>query len=666
VDSNFRSFFSNGNAVDSVMFWNDTSLAVRNFNGTSYDVRTTQLFRDPAAWYHLVIAMDTTQATASNRIKIYVNGVQVTSFAVSTYPSQNYDTGFNTATVQYLGYNEFNYFDGYMTEVNFIDGQQLTPNSFGTFNSYGVWQPITYGGSYGTNGFYLPFPNNSTGSTLSASYLVVAGGGGGGFDRAGGGGAGGYRTGTTSLNPTLSYTITVGAGGGGSTSAANKGSNGNDSVFSTITSTGGGGGGSSSSASGANGGSGGGGRDTGAGGNGGSGNTPSTSPSQGNNGGNFGSGSGSTGSGGGGGGAGAVGNDGKAVGTGVGGSGSASSISGSSVTYAGGGGGGGGTSAGGAAGGSGGGGAGGNANSAGTAGTANLGAGGGGGGDGSGNGGNGGSGVVIVSYAGTQRYTGGTVTSSGGNTIHTFTSSGVLTSIFNDFSPNGNNWTGNNFDVTNTTASTYDSMTDVPTLTSATAANYAVLNPLTNVGIGTVSNGNLQLVTSTNSRTMTGSMALPSTGQYYFEITATDYVTDGGTSFGIVNEAFIPTTPSNGSWLGISTYNASYQNGTSTDTNNLTGANATQDGDIWCFAIDVTNNKFWVGRSRSGSLTWADGVTPAVNGSGASTLSLPTGTLYPMAYRGGSFNETYNFNFGQQPFAHTPPTGFVALNTFNL
>jgi hypothetical protein len=233
-----------------------------------------------------------------------------------------------------------------------------------------------------------------------------------------------------------------------------------------------------------------------------------------------------------------------------------------------------------------------------------------------------------------------------------------------DFSGNANYWTTNNISIT--AGTTYDSMTDVPTLTSATTANYCVLNPLTNVGIGTVSNGNLQLVTSTNSRTMTGSMALPSTGQYYFEITATDYVTDGGTFLGIVNEAFIPTTPSNGSWLGISTYNASYQNGTSTDTNNLTGANATQDGDIWCFAIDVTNNKFWVGRSRSGSLTWADGVTPAVNGSGATTISLPTGTLYPMAYRGGSFNETYNFNFGQQPFAHTPPTGFNRLNTFNL
>jgi len=182
VDTNYRSFFSNGNAVDSVMFWNDTSLAVRNFNGTSYDVRTTQLFRDPSAWYHLVIAMDTTQATASNRIKIYVNGVQVTAFALATYPSQNYDTGFNTTTVQYLGYNEYNYFDGYMTEVNFIDGSTPTTTTrtvggvtetvltqFGEFDTdTGVWKPKAYSGSYGTNGFYLKFADNSgtTSTTL--------------------------------------------------------------------------------------------------------------------------------------------------------------------------------------------------------------------------------------------------------------------------------------------------------------------------------------------------------------------------------------------------------------------------------------------------------------------------------------------------------------------
>ena len=172
VDLNYYSFFSNGSAVDSILFWNDNSLSVTNFNGSSYVVRTTQLFRDPSAWYHLVVAMDTTQATSSNRIKIYVNGVQVTAFAASTYPSQNYDTGYNTTTAQNLGYNTFNYLDGYLTEINFIDGQQLTPSSFGSTNATtGVWQPAKYTGTYGTNGFYLPFTDNSALTTASNAGL---------------------------------------------------------------------------------------------------------------------------------------------------------------------------------------------------------------------------------------------------------------------------------------------------------------------------------------------------------------------------------------------------------------------------------------------------------------------------------------------------------------
>jgi hypothetical protein len=184
--------------------------------------------------------------------------------------------------------------------------------------------------------------------------------------------------------------------------------------------------------------------------------------------------------------------------------------------------------------------------------------------------------------------------------------------------------------------------------------------------VGTLVNGNLQISTTTDSKVTTATMALPSTGQYYFEITATDYATGGGVSLGLVNSSFLTTFPANGTYIGIGTYSGNYGNGTSIDNTNLTGTDVTNDGDIWCIAIDVTNNKFWAGRSRSGTLVWADGVTPAVNGSGASTLSLPTGDLYPMIYRGGSFNEIYNFNFGQQPFAHTPPSGFKALNTFNL
>ena len=127
------------------------------------ELRTTQLFRDFSAWYHIVLSVDTTQATAANRVKVYVNGTQITSFSTSTYPAQNTNLLINSAIAHYFSYNLSGggYFDGYNTESNFIDGQALTPSSFGVINSYGVWSPIKYSGTYGTNGFYLNFSDNS-------------------------------------------------------------------------------------------------------------------------------------------------------------------------------------------------------------------------------------------------------------------------------------------------------------------------------------------------------------------------------------------------------------------------------------------------------------------------------------------------------------------------
>lgn len=251
---------------------------------------------------------------------------------------------------------------------------------------------------------------NISGGNNTVNYLVVGGGGGGGGYNGGGGGAGGMRTGTLTVTQGSSYSVTVGAGGAGGTGVspgtAARGVSGSDSVFSTITATGGGGGGGgngtsgASAGTGANGGSGG-----GAGGEyssaetGGTGNTPSTSPSQGNNGGNI--GAWAPGASGGGGGAGAVGSAGSGSTGGNGGAGTASSISGVSITYAGGGGSGGSTSNVSTAG-SGGSGGGGNGSQTtnGADGSANTG---GGGGGGARNptgfaGGAGGSGIVIISY----------------------------------------------------------------------------------------------------------------------------------------------------------------------------------------------------------------------------------------------------------------------------
>ena len=137
--------------------------------------RTTQVFRDPSAWYHIVVVWDTTQATAANRVKLYVNGSQVTAFQTSNDPTLNATSGVNANANHYISsYDASNeMYNGYMTEVNFIDGQALTPSSFGETNAdTGVWQPKRYSGSYGTNGFYLNFSDNSntTAATLGRDY----------------------------------------------------------------------------------------------------------------------------------------------------------------------------------------------------------------------------------------------------------------------------------------------------------------------------------------------------------------------------------------------------------------------------------------------------------------------------------------------------------------
>jgi len=145
-------------------------------NTSGFCLVTTQLFRDPSAWYHIVVAIDTTQATASNRAKLYVNGNQVTVFSTATYPTQNRQFDVNNTVAHNISRRTLSatyYFDGYMTEVNFIDGQALTPSSFGQTNSVtGVWQPKKYTGTYGTNGFYLNFSDNSaaTATTIGKDY----------------------------------------------------------------------------------------------------------------------------------------------------------------------------------------------------------------------------------------------------------------------------------------------------------------------------------------------------------------------------------------------------------------------------------------------------------------------------------------------------------------
>jgi hypothetical protein len=136
------------------------------------DLITTQVFRDPSAWYHLVVSYDSTQATSSNRAKFYVNGVQVTAFDTAVYPAQNTASNINSNVISRIGLSTSGFLlNCYMANVQFVDGQALTPTSFGEYNSNtGVWQPLQKNLTYGTNGFQLTFNDNTntTATTLGA------------------------------------------------------------------------------------------------------------------------------------------------------------------------------------------------------------------------------------------------------------------------------------------------------------------------------------------------------------------------------------------------------------------------------------------------------------------------------------------------------------------
>ena len=139
--------------------------------GVVYQLNTTQVFRDVSAWYHIVWMKDTTQATDTNRMKLYVNGVQVTAFSSTSYPPLNSESYINNTVAHHLGTTETTdlFLDGYMADVHFIDGQALTASSFGEIDANtGVWIPKAYAGTYGTNGFRLNFSDNSgtTATTL--------------------------------------------------------------------------------------------------------------------------------------------------------------------------------------------------------------------------------------------------------------------------------------------------------------------------------------------------------------------------------------------------------------------------------------------------------------------------------------------------------------------
>jgi hypothetical protein len=646
---------------DTLRFSNNDTL---NFQwtrgGSSNEFFTDGVFRDPSAWYHIVLAVDTTISTPSaNRVKMWVNGV-VQTFSTANEPAEDGEFYINDDRLQVIGARSTDgsavssYYDGYMAEVYFIDGTQYDADDFGELSSdTNQWIPKDASDlTFGTNGFYQKYGgvalNRDTFTTVesttwtapagvtSVEYLVVAGGGGGGGQAyCPGGGAGGYRTGTLSVTPASSYTVTVGAGGTGATSFV-QGGDGGDSVFSSITSDGGGGGGkytgtSGDSAShGRDGGSGGGGPGSGGAGTiGGSGGAATAGQG-------YAGGAGYFRSGGGGGGASEVGGDGEVTSSsgtpgGAGGDGLANSISGASVTYAGGGGGGASsntsdTGTGGAGGAGGGGNGGSGTTGAAQDGTANTGGGGGGVGRVT-DAGDGGSGIVIIKYG---------------------------TSFGNDYSGNDNDFT-----VTNLVAT--DQMIDTPT------NNWCTMNPLDKKTV-VLSEGNLKVNGGGGGQEVRGTIS-KNTGKWYYEMYLEAQL-DSAIIVGVGNIAPTPIASVYAASVGYRSDGYKYlQSSTATTYAATWGV-----GDIIGVAMNLEDEEvtFYKNNATQGALSF----------------TLGTNVFTPFCRPGASTEATVDelvFNFGQDSsfagnktaqgnqdsnevgdFYYAPPTDYLALCTDNL
>jgi len=399
VDSSNFTAFGFGGSGASTLFMQDYS----GSSGYNLVWETTALFRDPSAWYHIIFAYDSTQASSSNALKVYVNGVQQT-LGFSSFGGayvQNRDTYINSTVSQQIGtYSNTVFQDGYFAEVNFIGGQQLTASSFGETDSVtGVWKPKAYTGTYGTNGFYLPFTDVAT------------------------------------------------------TSGSNSG-------------------------------------------------------------------------------------------------------------------------------------------------------------------------------------------------------------LGKDFSGNGNYYNTNNISVTS--GSTYDSMTDVPTLTSATAANYAVLNPLTSVGTnGSISDGNLTNTGGSNpAKAWLSTIAVKNGGKFYAEFKLT-----GGANYAQLAVVDLPSFSMTSGQIKGSGQISMDANSSGTgyyinSSSSTSGSGAWATNDIAMVAFDSTTRNVWFGQNG----TWKNSGDPAT---GANPIGAVANSS-ELAFVCRAETTTITANFGQQGFSYTPPTGFKALNTYNL
>ena len=178
---NYPNIFCANSLRDCIRFLNGDNIQVFFNEAGSGNLETSAKFRDVNAWYHIVVAVDTTQATSSNRVKIYVNGEQITSFATENYPAQNYTNFINSSIEHRIGkdFSYTEYFDGYMSHIHFIDGTQYQASDFGeTDATTGEWKIKTSPSvTYGNNGFFILKDGNSvTDQSPNTNNWTVAGG----------------------------------------------------------------------------------------------------------------------------------------------------------------------------------------------------------------------------------------------------------------------------------------------------------------------------------------------------------------------------------------------------------------------------------------------------------------------------------------------------------
>ena len=155
----------NSESSTSYMYFVSDTLSIEQYDSSyQYQLTTTRVFRDLSAWMHFCVAMDTTQGTDTNRLKLYVNGTQETVFSTATYPAEDLETNFNSAVAHVISLGGTNALDGYLAEVCLIDGTAYAASDFGEFDedSPTIWKPKNVSGlTFGNNGFYFDFEDSS-------------------------------------------------------------------------------------------------------------------------------------------------------------------------------------------------------------------------------------------------------------------------------------------------------------------------------------------------------------------------------------------------------------------------------------------------------------------------------------------------------------------------